>query len=150
MPFRSRNALTLTSCDLMVLLSAAACCAIVVPPRKTTPDSRPASARQTIVSRSECGSLTTRPSLLVMALSATQRSIPAKIRNRVPAKCQVNTNKAANTTMPIPPTDIAHARSLRAERRSPAEPATLSPFHIGFQQHSFVKRDRDQAEKPPD
>ena len=51
------NALTLTSCDLIVLLSAVVCWAIVAPPRKTMPDSMPASARQTTVSRSECGSL---------------------------------------------------------------------------------------------
>ena len=57
MPFCSRKALTLTSCDLMVLLSTVACWAMVAPPRKTMPDSMPASARQTIASRSGCGSL---------------------------------------------------------------------------------------------
>src|SRR5207244_3452659 len=92
--------------------------------------------------------LTTRSSLLLMALSATPSRIPARIRNRVAAKCQVKTNKAANATMPIPPTDIAHARSLRAKRRSLADFATLIPFHTGFQQHSFVKRAPDQAKKP--
>ena len=97
MPFLSRNALTLTSCDLIVLLSTVVCCAMVAPPRKTTPDSMPASTRQTMVSRSECGSLTTRPSRLVMALSATPSSMPAKIRNSVAAKCQVNSNSAANS-----------------------------------------------------
>jgi hypothetical protein len=55
---------------------------------------------------------------------------------------------AANATVPIPPTDIAHARSLRAERRSSADIATLIPSHIRFPQHSFVKSVRDQAEKP--
>ena len=60
--FCSRKALTLTSCDLIVSLSTVACWAMVEPPRKTTPDNRPASTRQTIVSRSACGSLTTRPS----------------------------------------------------------------------------------------
>ncbi len=69
----------------MVSLSAVACCAMVVPPRKTTPDSIVASTRQTIVSRSACGSLTTRPSIAVRALSATPSSIPAKIRNSVAA-----------------------------------------------------------------
>ena len=61
-PFFSRNALTLTSCDLIVLLSTVACWAMVAPPRKTTPDSIAASARHTMASRSACGSLTTRPS----------------------------------------------------------------------------------------
>ena len=88
--------MTPTSCDLIVSLSAVACCAMVAPPRKTTPDSRPASTRQTMVSRSECGSLTTRPSRSVMALSATPSSIPAKIRNSVAAKYQVNSKSAAN------------------------------------------------------
>ena len=96
MPFRSRNALTLTSCDLIVSLSTVACWAMVAPPRKTTPDSRPASTRQTMASRSACGSLTTRPSSLVMALSATPSSMPAKIRNSVAAKYQVNSSSAAN------------------------------------------------------
>src|SRR5438105_14993892 len=131
----------------MVSLSTAACCAMVAPPKNTTPESSPASIRQTIVSRSECGSLTIRPSITVMALSATPSSIPAKIRKSVAAKYQVNSTKAANATVPMPPTDIAHARSLRAERRSSAGPATLIPSHTGFQQHSFAKRGRDQAEK---
>ena len=49
-----------------------------------------------------------------MALSATPSSMPAKIRNSVAAKYQVNSKSAAKTTTPMPPTDIAHARSLRA------------------------------------
>src|SRR5712671_4727686 len=48
---------------------------------------------------------------------------------------------------PMPPTDIAHARSLRA-RRSPVRTVKLIPSCNGFRQHSFVKRARDQAEKP--
>ena len=114
MPLLSRKALTLTSCDLSVLLSTVVCWAMVAPPRKMMPDSMPATARQTMVSRSEWGSLTTRPSRLLMALSATPSSTPAKIRNSVAAKFQVNSNRAANRTTPMPPTDIAHARSLRA------------------------------------
>src|SRR6266849_1530605 len=121
---------------------------MVAPPRKTTLDSMPASARQTIVSRSECGSATMRPSPLVVALSAAPSSTPAKIRNRVAAKYQVNSNRVAKATTPMPPTDIAHARSLRAERRSPADIATLIPSHIGSNEHSFAKRARDQAERP--
>src|SRR6267154_588470 len=66
--------------------------------------------------------------MLVMALSATPSSIPAKIRNSVAAKCQLKSNKAANPTTPMPPAVIAHARSLRAARRSLAETATLIPF----------------------
>jgi hypothetical protein len=114
MPFRSRKPLTLTSCDLSVLLSAVVCWAIVVPPRKTMPDSMPATTRHTAVSRSAWGSRTTRPSKLLMALSATPSSMPENIRNSVAAKCQVNASSAANSTTPMPPTDIAHARSLRA------------------------------------
>ncbi len=126
-PFFSRNALTLTSCDLIVLVNTVVCCAMVAPPRKTTPDSMPASTRQTTASRSECGSLTTRPSRLLMALSATPSSMPAKIRNRVVAKCQANSKNAANSTTPMPPTDIAHARSLRAWSRSSAVAFMLIP-----------------------
>ena len=114
MPFRSRNPLTLTSCDLSVLLNAVVCWAIVVPPRKTIPDSMPATARQTTVSRSACGSRTTRPSRLLMALRATPSRTPENIRNSVAANCHVNASKAANSTTPMPPTDIAHARSFRA------------------------------------
>ena len=114
MPFRSRKPLTLTSCDLSVLLNAVVCWAIVVPPRKTMPDSMPATTRQTTVSRSACGSRTTRPSRLLMALRATPSRTPENIRNRVAANCQVNASRAANSTTPMPPTDIAHARSLRA------------------------------------
>ena len=55
-----------------------------------------------------------RPSRSVMAFSATPSSMPAKIRNSVAAKFQVNSNSAANSTMPMPPTAIAQARSLRA------------------------------------
>ena len=138
-PFLSRNALTLTSCDLIVLLNTVVCCAMVAPPRKTMPDSMPASTRQTMVSRSECGSLTTRPSMLVIAVSATPSSMPAKIRNRVAAKVQVNSNSAANSTTPMPPTDIAHARSLRARRRSSAGPVTLIPSRRIFRRQSFAK-----------
>ena len=98
----------------MVLLSTVACCAIVVPPRNTTPDNIPARTRQTMVSRSACGSRTTRPSRSVMALRATPSNMPAKIRKMVAAKCQVNSNSAANSTIAMPPTAIAHARSLRA------------------------------------
>ena len=147
MPFLSRKALTLTSCDLMVLLRTVACCAMVAPPRNTTPDSIPASARQTSVSRSECGSLTIRPSRLVMVLSATPSNMPAKIRNSVAAKYQVNSSSAAKATAPMPPTDIAHARSLRARSRSSAETATLIPLHTDFRPHSLAKRGRDQARK---
>ena len=93
MPFLSRKALTLTSCDLIVSLNTVVCCAMVAPPRKTMPDSMPASTRQTMVSRSECGSLTTRPSILVMALRATPSSTPAKIRNSVAANAQVNSKQ---------------------------------------------------------
>ena len=114
MPFRSRKPLTLTSCDLSVLLSTVVCWAMVAPPRKMMPDSMPATARHTMVSRSACGRRTTRPSRLLMALSATPSSMPAKIKNSVAAKYQVNSNNAANRTTPMPPTDIAHARSLRA------------------------------------
>ena len=74
----------------------------------------PATSRQTTVSRSEWGSLTTRPSRLLMALSATPSSMPENIRNSVAAKFQANASSAANSTAPMPPTDIAHARSLRA------------------------------------
>ena len=66
-------------------------------------DNIPASARQTMVSRSECGSLTTRPSISVMAVSATPSSTPAKIRNRVAANVQANSNSVANRTTPMPP-----------------------------------------------
>ena len=110
----------------MVSLSAVACCAMVAPPRKTTPDNRLASTRQTMVSRSACGSLTWRPSISVKALSATPSSMPAKIRNSVAAKDQVNSNRVAKPTTPMPPTDIAHARSLRFRTRS-AETFTLIP-----------------------
>ena len=127
MPFLSRKALTLTSCDLIVLLSAVACWAMVVPPRKTTPDSRTVSARQTMTSRRGCGSFTSWPSWLLMAVSATPSNIPAKIMNSVVAKLQVNSNSAANSTMPMPPADIAHARSLRVRSRSSRETANLIP-----------------------
>src|SRR5258708_21594018 len=80
-------------------------------------------------------------------VDATPSSIPEKIRNRVVAKCQVNSKRAANATMPMPPTDIAHARSWR-EARSPVRTVTLIPSRSGFLQHSFAKRARDQAEKP--
>ena len=113
-PFLSRKPLTLTSCVLSVLLSAVVCWAIVVPPRKMMPDSMPATTRHTTVSRSEWGSRTTRPSKLLMALRATPSRMPENIRNSVAAKCQVNASRAANSTTPMPPTDIAHARSLRA------------------------------------
>src|SRR5438034_11794896 len=58
MPLLSRKALTLTSCDLMVLLRTVVCCAMVEPPRKTTPDNNTASVTQTTASRSGCGSKT--------------------------------------------------------------------------------------------
>ncbi len=109
-----RKPLTFTSCDLSVLPNAVVCCAIVAPPRNTMPDSMPAATRQTIVSRSACGSCTTRPSKLLMALRATPSSTPANIRNSVAANAQVSASRAANVTTPMPPTDIAHARSLRA------------------------------------
>ena len=44
-------------------------------------------------SRSACGSRTTRPSRLLMALSATPSSTPAKIRNSVAANYQVNSEQ---------------------------------------------------------
>src|SRR5437870_2155439 len=93
MPFLSRNPLTLTSCDLSVLLNAVVCWAIVVPPRKTMPDSMPATTKQTTVSRSACGSRTTRPSRLLMALRATPSRRPENIRNSVAAKCQVKASR---------------------------------------------------------
>ncbi len=67
-----------------------------------------------MVRRRVCANLTTRPSKLVMALSATASSMPAKTRNSVAAKVHVNSRSAANNRMPMPPTLIAHARSLRA------------------------------------
>src|ERR1700682_3326845 len=63
-----------------------------------------------------------------MGLRARPSSTPAKIRNSVAAKYQVKSNRVANPTMPMPPTDIAHARSLRAKRRFSAETATLIPL----------------------
>ena len=92
-PFLSRKALRSTNCDLIVSLSTLVCCAMVAPPRKRMPDSMPASTRPTTVSRSECGSLTTRPSILAIAVRATPSSTPAKIRNRVAAKYQVNSKQ---------------------------------------------------------
>src|SRR5579859_7401089 len=59
-----------------------------------------------------------------MALSATPSSIPAKIRNSAEANVQANIRSAANATMPMPPTQIAQARSVRALRRSSAETLT--------------------------
>ena len=78
------------------------------------PDSIPATARHTMVSRNAWGRRTTRPSRLLMALSATPSIMPAKIRNSVAAKYHVNSKSAINRTTPMPPTEIAHARSLRA------------------------------------
>src|SRR5450755_743795 len=58
MPFLSRKALALPSCDLMVLLRTVTCWAMVEPPRKATPDNKTARVTQTIASRSGCGSQT--------------------------------------------------------------------------------------------
>src|ERR1700722_1119738 len=66
-----------------------------------------------------------------MALSATPSSIPAKIRNSVAAKYQVNNNSVANSTVATPPTDIAQARLLRACLPSSVEIATPIPFPSG-------------------
>jgi hypothetical protein len=130
---------------LIVSLSVVACFAIVVPPRTTTPEGNAASARHTIASRNGCGSLIKRPSSCVMALSATPSSIPAKIKNSVAAKCQANDNSAANNTVAMPPTTIAHARSLRADRRSSLDGIALSPkvrsVDVLFRQKAFgIKR----------
>jgi len=124
--------LTFTSCDLIVPLSAVACSAMVAPPRKITPDKTPASARQTIVNRSECVSLTTRPRISVMALSATPSKMPAKIRKSVAAKYQVNTTRVVNATTPMPPTDMAQARSLRFRTGPLAETATSILSNMPF------------------
>ena len=126
-PCCSRKPLTFTNCDLMVSLNTLACWAMVEPPRNTTPDNKPASTRQTMVSRRACGSLTTRPSKLVIALRATPSRMPAKIRNSVVAKTHANNSSAANPIAPMPPTEIAHARSLRAERRSSTGTGTSFP-----------------------
>src|SRR5712692_5570237 len=81
-----------------------------------------------------------------MALSATPSSIPAKIKNSVAAKYQVKSNKAANPTTPMPPTDIAHARSSRAARRS-FETATLIPFQVRSDGTLSSNAPGDQAQK---
>jgi len=50
----------------------------------------------------------------VIGLSATPSSMPAKIRNRVAAKVQVKQQqRGENSTTPMPPTEMAHAKLLR-------------------------------------
>ena len=113
-----------------------------------TPGSPSASTRQTIVNRSACGSRITRPSRLVMALSATPSSMPANTKNSVAAKYHENINSAAKATTPMPPTEIAQARSPRAETRSSTEFGNWLPVRLsGPKAHSFDKRPRDQAGK---
>src|SRR3954447_11459310 len=72
--------------------------------------------------------------------------MPAKIKNSVAAKDQVNSKSAANRTAPMPPTEIAQARSLRVCNRSSAGFATPNPRSSKkIHPHSFAKSGRDQA-----
>ena len=64
------------------------------------------------------------------------------------AKYQVNTSSAANSTMPMPPTAIAQARSLRAAMRSLVGADIILHFPAGYGNHSFVKCVPDQAAGP--
>jgi len=63
--------------------------------------------------------------------------------SRVAAKYQVKTSIAVNSTIPMPPTEIAQARSVRVRGRSSAGMVTSGPFQRGAP-YSFDKRDPDQ------
>src|SRR5271156_5204542 len=66
-----------------------------------------------------------------MALSVTPSSTPAKIRNSVAAKAQVNSNRLAKATTAMPPTEMAQARSFRGSRGSSDDSGTFSHFQLG-------------------
>ena len=79
------------------------------------------------------------------ALRPTPSSMPVKISSSVAAKYQVKTSIAVNSTTPMPPTEIAQARSVRVVAAFVCEEWS---HHVLFggcgRRHSFDKRASDQ------
>ena len=121
--------LTLTICDLMVLLSSDGLlgdggAAEIGDAREHAPQARGRRSR----AAPDAAGARRRPSTLVSALRPTPSSMPVKIRSSVAAKYQVKTSIAVNSTTPMPPTEIAQARSVRVLGRSSLEMVTSGPF----------------------